>query len=66
MENDVNENDSKKYWEEEAKAYNNIFDYLEKHGLEENELIYFSKLLDEYNKMSHKMSHRLLKPAIID
>lgn len=38
-------------WDNKSKAYNSIFDYLEKKGLKENDLIDFSKLLIAYTSL---------------
>lgn len=41
----------KELWEAESKAYNDIFNYLKKKGLNEKELIKFSRLLIVYTKL---------------
>lgn len=49
MRKENEQNGLKVQWERKAEAYNSIFNFLKECGLSKKKLIYFSKLLAQYN-----------------
>ncbi len=49
--------DLEEIWDLKTEAHNNIFNYLESKGLEQEELLEFMELLNKYSESTIKLNH---------